>query len=175
MPRRILPSALLFAVVVVGCVGDDPTPPTDTPSTPDGGSDAGTPPASDDGSDASTSTEGGSSSGGQRSLTCNGTSTCTGTDECCGIGNDWIGASCKADCGGAYSLSCDDAGDCTDGQVCCYVTDGGARAVASYCAAKCDVSKKEKQLCAVGGSDECVEGSCLPLTEFSPNGLGACK
>jgi hypothetical protein len=150
---------LVATVVLVACVGSDPTPIV----------------VNNDGGSSGTSGSSGSSGGtGTRSIGCDAKTTCTGTDLCCGVGTDWIGSACKADCGGAYYLTCDDATDCTGGQVCCYKTDGGARAVASYCAASCRPEQQELQLCKPGSS-ECKTGSCTPLTQFSPNGLAACK
>ena len=152
-------AALVFAltVVLVACVGSDPTPVVV---------------ANDGGSSGASGSSGGS---GTRSIGCDAKTTCSGTDLCCGVGTDWIGAACKADCAGAYSLACDDEADCGSGQVCCYKTDGGARAVASFCAASCRADQQELQLCKSSNPGECKTGSCTPLTQFSPNGLSACK
>ncbi len=171
MSRSTFASVVVAGAVVVACVGDDPSPaPPGTTTSGDGG-------ASSSSSTSSTSSGGSSSSsgGGTRSVGCDAKTTCTGTDLCCGVGIDWIGASCKPDCGGAYSLRCDDAADCGQGQVCCYTTDGGARAVASFCADACRPEKSEKQLCKLGAAGECKAGSCTPLTQFSPNGLAKCE
>jgi hypothetical protein len=109
---------------------------------------------------------------GTRSINCNAKLACTGTTKCCGVGTDWIGASCKEDCTPAYELACDDATDCGGGQVCCYVTDGGARVKTSYCKAACEGA--EQQLCKAG-STECRTGTCTPFVNRSPEGLAGCK
>ena len=177
--------SVLFVGAVVACTGSDPEifPPNGNPSTNgDGGAGGSTNDAggSDSGSTNSTTDGGGSDSGDggslhPRSVSCDATSICTGTDKCCGQGNDWIPAVCKADCGGAYSLWCDDAKDCETGQVCCYVTDGGARATASFCAASCRPEKDEHQLC--NSATECSPPGqvCTPISEFSPSGLSRCN
>jgi hypothetical protein len=153
-------TGLVITFVVIGCVGDDPEPASSSSSS---------------GSTSSSSSSSSSGGSGARSIVCDAKTTCTGTDKCCGVGTDWIGSACKADCGGAYSLTCDDAKDCGAGQVCCYKSDGGARAVASYCAAECRADKLEKQLCALGAAGECKTGACTPITEFSPSGLARCE
>lgn len=153
--RALLASAFV-AVVLVACVGDDPSP------VPSGG-DAG-------------GSSGSSGAAGALSITCDAKTACTGSDHCCGGANhDWIGSACKPDCAGVYELRCDDATDCGAGQVCCYTTDGGARATASFCAAACRAEEKELQLCKLGATGECATGSCTTLTQFSPSGLARCK
>jgi hypothetical protein len=176
----------LFVVLVVACTGEDPDPvpsgsvgssgavgngsSSSSDASTSGSGEAGT---ADSGSSSADASDGGGS--GNRSINCNATSVCTGADKCCAVGIEWTAASaCKADCGGAYELTCDDASDCGNGMTCCYKTDGGARAVASFCALTCRPEQNELQLCA--SIDECSGGkSCTPLTQFSPSGLKSCN
>lgn len=177
--RWVGPTVMVMALMA--CTGDDPVSvPTTSQSldasiTPDASVTPDAAPSSVDASSAADAADAWGRDASARSVTCDAKATCSGADKCCGVGTDWIDASCKTDCGGAYSLSCDDATDCAQGELCCYVTDGGARAVASFCAASCRPEKNEMQLCAIGGPAECATGSCTPLTAFSPSGLAHCN
>jgi len=159
-------SALSFlSVIVVACVGNDPVATSGSSGTSGSGT-SGSSGTVDSGADAS--------GGGGRSISCDATSTCTNTQKCCGVGTDWINASCKDDCGAAYELACDDAADCGTGKVCCAVTDGGARVTRSYCKASCAAA--ETQLCDPGADKECTSpASCTPFVNWSPSGLSRCQ